>query len=99
MSRQQQERTSEAIKTERFKAHFGSMPVVYASIWRDLVTSDLPKARIDPVKARVEQANQNHKGEPRWDGSAASAFLSADFDEYIAQQRKPIELYMSRDEY
>ena len=33
----------------RFKAHYGSNPVVYAQIWEDLQTTTIPEARI-PTK-------------------------------------------------
>ncbi|GKY90939.1 hypothetical protein MPSEU_000066700 [Mayamaea pseudoterrestris] len=41
----------------------------------------------------------NERGEPRWEGSAASLFLDADIDEYLEGNATPQELYASRDEY
>ena len=34
----------------RFKAHYGSHPIVYAQIWEDLQTTTIPEARIDAQK-------------------------------------------------
>ena len=36
---------------ERFRAHYGSNPIVYAQIWEDLLTTVIPDAQIDNVNA------------------------------------------------
>jgi hypothetical protein len=41
-----QNKASKALNLRRFKAHFGSMQVVYAQIWKDLQTTRIPEARI-----------------------------------------------------
>jgi hypothetical protein len=41
-----QQRVKRSTNLERFRSHFGSNPVVYAQIWEDLQTTDLPEARI-----------------------------------------------------
>jgi hypothetical protein len=40
---------------ERFKAFFGSHPVVYAAIWEDLQTTEIAEARIDDFKTNADQ--------------------------------------------
>ncbi len=42
-----QNKACRALNLRRFKAHFGSNPIVYAQIWEDLQTTMIPKARID----------------------------------------------------
>ena len=44
---------------ERFKAHYGSIPFVYAQIWEDLQTTDIPEARVDamPKESRFSIAS------------------------------------------
>ena len=37
-----------------FKSHYGSSALVLCAVWEDLVTTDLPDARIDPTKARLD---------------------------------------------
>jgi hypothetical protein len=36
---------------KRFRAHYGSNPIVYAYIWADLLSTTNPDARIDAAKA------------------------------------------------
>ena len=36
------------------KSHYGSLPIVYAYIWRDLQITTLASARIDAAKVDVE---------------------------------------------
>ena len=38
----------------RFKASYGSAPLVYAQIWEDLQTTEIPEARIDEKKVCVD---------------------------------------------
>jgi hypothetical protein len=45
-----QQNVSRKTNLSRFKVHFGSLPVVYAQIWEDLQTTDVPEARIDTKK-------------------------------------------------
>jgi hypothetical protein len=42
-----QESVSRAVNLKRFRAHYGSNPLVYAQIWEDLQTTMIPEARID----------------------------------------------------
>jgi hypothetical protein len=42
-----QQRVKRETNVRRFKSHFGSSPLVYAAIWEDLVTTDIPEARIE----------------------------------------------------
>lgn len=42
----QQQRVKRETNVRRFKSHFGSSPLVYAAIWEDLATTDIPEARI-----------------------------------------------------
>ena len=53
-SRRRQQRVCRATNLRRFKDHFGSLPVVYAQIWEDLQTTDIPEARIDARKDCVD---------------------------------------------
>lgn len=41
-----QERVGRPTNVRRFKAHYGSSPLVVATIWEDLLTTDIPAARI-----------------------------------------------------
>ncbi|GKY90941.1 hypothetical protein MPSEU_000066900 [Mayamaea pseudoterrestris] len=50
----QQERLTKKTKISRFKAHFGSKPKVLAKVWRDLQTTNIQEARIDPTKAFID---------------------------------------------
>ena len=34
----------------RFRAHYGSNPIVYSQIWEDLLTTDIPEARLAITK-------------------------------------------------
>jgi hypothetical protein len=45
------EKVSRAANLARFRAHYGSNPIVYAQIWEDLQTTEIPEARIDNVTA------------------------------------------------
>jgi hypothetical protein len=38
----------------RFKAHYGSNPIVYAQIWEDFQTTEIPEARIGPKMMDVD---------------------------------------------
>ena len=42
-----QRNVSRPTNLQRFRAHYGSNPVVYAQIWEDLQTTAIPEARID----------------------------------------------------
>jgi hypothetical protein len=42
-----QDKVSKATNLGRFRAHYGSNPVVYAQIWEDLLITATPAARID----------------------------------------------------
>ena len=42
---------SRVVNLERFRAHYGSNPIVYAQIWEDLQTTAVPDAQIDNVQA------------------------------------------------
>ena len=42
---------SRVVNLERFRAHYGSNPIVYAQIWEDLQTTAIPDAQIDNVNA------------------------------------------------
>jgi hypothetical protein len=42
-----QVKVSKATNLGRFRAHYGSNPVVYAQIWEDLQITEIPEARID----------------------------------------------------
>lgn len=44
----QQQKQLRKTNIEDFKAHFGVLPVVLASIWEELVTTPIVEARIDP---------------------------------------------------
>lgn len=44
IDRDRQKRFKQSIKLEHFRSHFGSDPVVYADIWEDLQTTNLPAA-------------------------------------------------------
>jgi hypothetical protein len=50
----QQERVKRATNVRRFKAHYGSSPLVLATIWEDLMTTDILAARI-PSKTSPEK--------------------------------------------
>lgn len=39
---------------ERFKAHYGSHPVVYAQIWEDMQTTEIAEARNDTSKVDLD---------------------------------------------
>jgi hypothetical protein len=49
--------------------------------------------KINPPKAT------NHRGEPRWEGSAAEAMLKVDIDKGNYKKGKPIQLWATRPEY
>jgi hypothetical protein len=42
--------TSRASNLERFRAHYGSNPLVYAQIWEDLQTARIPEAYIEATE-------------------------------------------------
>ena len=46
----QQQKVAQAANLMCFKAHHGSNPIVYAQIWEDLQTTNIPEARIDSWK-------------------------------------------------
>ena len=46
-SRRRQRRVCRATNLMRFRKHYGSNPIVYAQIWEDMQTTDIPEARID----------------------------------------------------
>ena len=54
LSDDQQERVERATNVRRFKAHYGSSPLVVATIWEDLMTTDIPAARI-PLKTSPDK--------------------------------------------
>lgn len=45
---------SRVTNLKRFRAHYGSNPIVYASIWADLMSTTNPDARIDAAKTDLE---------------------------------------------
>lgn len=49
-SQQRQANVQRTTNLLRFKAHYGSHPIVYAQIWEDLQTTTIPEARIDAQK-------------------------------------------------
>jgi len=54
LSDDQQNRVKRATNVRRFKAHYGSSPLVLATIWEDLMTTDIPAARI-PLKTSPDK--------------------------------------------
>ena len=53
MSRQQQVQRGTNIR--RFQSFYGSSPLVCAKIWEDLLTTDVPEARIIPVPGALDK--------------------------------------------
>jgi hypothetical protein len=49
-----QDKVSKASNLGRFRAHYGSNPVVYAQIWEDLQITVIPEARIDDKMADAD---------------------------------------------
>lgn len=51
----QLDRSKDKGNKEKFRAHFGANPHVIAQLWEDLVTTNVPKARVDPKKNPIKQ--------------------------------------------
>jgi len=49
-----QNRCKRITNLNRFKKHYGSLPVVYSELWSDLQTTTVPGARIDASEVDVE---------------------------------------------
>ena len=49
-SRRRQQNVARPTNLERFRAHYGSNPIVYSQIWEDLLTTEIPKARLAVTK-------------------------------------------------
>ena len=45
------QKVNRATSVTRFKSYYGSTPLVCAVIWEDLVTAEIPEARIEPGTA------------------------------------------------
>jgi hypothetical protein len=84
----------------RFKGHYGSNPIVYAQIWEDLkIAEALDSAALAHDRRIHPKAANNHRGEPRWEGSDAERLLRQDMDEGKHKTMKPQLLYNMRNEY
>jgi hypothetical protein len=47
-------KVARATNLKRFRAHFGSNPIVYAYMWEDLLSTTNPDARIDAATANLD---------------------------------------------
>ena len=54
-TQKQIDRMQDAGNKEKFRGHYGADPHVIAQIWEDLITTDLPQARVDPKKRPLAQ--------------------------------------------
>jgi len=52
--RTRQRRSSRVSNLDRFKKHFGSMPLVYTELWTDLQKTTIKKARININEVDVD---------------------------------------------
>jgi len=52
--RRRQSNVKRTTNLRRFKSHFGSNPIVYAQIWEDLQTTEIPEANISSSKPCID---------------------------------------------
>ena len=50
-----QQRVEQATNIRRFQSFYGSSPLVCSKIWEDLLTTDIPKARIAPTSGALDR--------------------------------------------
>jgi hypothetical protein len=50
-----QEQVQRGTNIRRFQSHYGSSPLVCTTIWEDLLTTDIPEARIDPMPGAIDK--------------------------------------------
>jgi len=62
-------------------------------------TSSAQSAALEEDRTKHPAPSHNHRGEPRWKGSAAEAFLKSDMDENKHNLMTPRDLHHSRPEY
>eukprot|EP00978_Attheya_sp_CCMP212_P031089 scaffold116281_cov54-Attheya_sp.AAC.1 len=48
-----QSRVKRSTNLKRFSSFYGSLPIVYANIWEDLLSTDIPEARVSQADASV----------------------------------------------
>jgi hypothetical protein len=52
-SEYRQSRAKRSTNLHRFRTFYGSNPIVYANIWEDLLSTDIPEARVSREDASV----------------------------------------------